>query len=699
MASKLLTNELLLTLKTFSGYKYSPNKQKIIYLVSQPDLIENKSFKELYIMNADGTENKLISDPQDSITEPTFILNGEKIAYIKKGELYMMNLDGTSKKKISNECKINSDLEGFLFNENLTKLILVKSVKVEGLQVKKGNDAYQDCDKVTNCYIADDLCYTHWNTLQNQVQRPFIYDVKFDKEKDDIIIDEKSEINLLEKYTFECPSSPFGGMEEIDISKDGTKIYFVCKRFTGREYAVSTNTDIFEYTIGKDEILNICKGVYENKNNLKVNIYEGVDFTLSFKNQQNIIQDNVIKIYGEKTFYKKDKNGKIDMNLGYNMSPKLSPENKMICWVSMERDGYESDVNKLCVFNFETKEKFYVSEGLDTFISSFTWSLDNKTLYFSAVWDGAYQIYKTDIVDKQVEKITNEISNFSNISILDNDHLLATNCSMKKPNDLYVVDLTNKSIKQLTLINKEKLEDIKPIKVEKRMVETFDKKSMLCWVIYPPDFNPNKKYPTLLYCQGGPQSHVSQFFSTRWNFFLMASHGYIVIAPNRRGLPGFGREWLEEISGDYYNCCMKDYLSAIDDISKERYVNKDKLGAVGASFGGYSVYWLAGNHEKRFKAFLSHAGMFNIEQFYYETEEMWFANWDNGGAPWMNKEGKFKNFLHSPHLYVDKWDTPILCIHGEKDYRILHSQGESAFHVARMKNIPAKLLIFKDEGH
>ena len=651
-------------------------------------------------MNADGTETKLISEEGQAIAEPAFILDGERIAYIQKGELYIMNIDGSSKKKISQDSNVNKDIEGFLFSENLSKLILVKSVKVEGLLVKKGNDAYPDCDKATNCYIADDLGYTHWNALQNQIQRPFIYNVSYDKEKDDIIIDEKSEVNILEKYTFECPSSPFGGMEEINFSKDGNKVYFVCKRFTGREYCVSTNTDIFEYTFGKNELLNICKGVYENIDNLKVNLYEGVDFTLSFKNQQDIINNNLMKLYGDKTFYKKDKNGKIDMNLGYNMSPKLSHDNKMICWVSMERDGYESDINRLYVFNFETKEKFCITEGFDTFISGFCWGLDNKTIYFTAVWDAVYQVYKTDIISKKVEKITNEISNINNLSILDNEHLLATNCSHLKPNDLYLIDLSNKNLKQLTFINKEKLDDILKPKVEKRMVETFDKKSMLCWVIYPPDFDPSKKYPTLLYCQGGPQSSVSQFFSLRWNFFLMASHGYIVIAPNRRGLPGFGREWLEEISGDYYYCCMKDYLSAIDDISKESYVNKDKLGAVGASFGGYSVYWLAGNHEKRFKAFISHAGMFNVEQFYMETEEMWFPNWDCEGAPWILKNGeKFKNYLHSPHLYVDKWDTPILCIHGEKDFRILHSQGEAAFHAARLRNIPAKLLMFSDEGH
>ena len=697
---KELTNEIILTLKNLSTYKYSPEKKKIIYLISQSDLKENKNNKELYIMNSDGSKTKLISTPGESIAEPAFILKGEKIVYILNGELYFMNLDGTNKKKILCDKKeINSNVEGFLFSENLDKLILVKLVKLENLQVKMGNDVYKDCDKATNCYIADDLCYTHWNAIQNQIQRPFIYNVKYDQEKDDIIIDEKSEINMLEKYTFECPSAPFGGMEEITMNSKGDKVYFMLRRFTGREYVVSTNIDIFEYTFGNDEFLNICKGAYENKDNLKVNIYDGVDFSLSFKGQQDTIQKNVEKLYGDKTFYKKNEKGKFDFNLGYNTEPKLSPDNKMICWLSMERDGYESDITRLCVFNFETKEKFYLTEGFDTSISGYCWGLDNKTIYFTAVWDAVFQIYKTDIINKKVEKITNEICNFRNISILDENHLLAMSCSMLKPLDLYIIDLTNNTVKQITFLNKETYENIQMPKVEKRMVETFDKKSMLCWVIYPPNFDPNNKYPALLYCQGGPQSSVSQFFSTRWNFSLMASHGYVVIAPNRRGLPGFGREWLEEISGDYYNCCMKDYLSAIDDLAKENYINKDKLGAVGASFGGYSVYWLAGNHEKRFKAFVSHAGMFNIESFYYETEEMWFANWDNEGAPWMNKEGKFKNFLHSPHLYVDKWDTPILCIHGEKDYRILHSQGESAFHCARMRNIPSKLLMFKHEGH
>ena len=675
MQLKPLTNEILLSLKNISNYQYSNEKKKILYFISQNDIKENKTFKELYIMNADGTETKLISDRSQMISQPVFILKGEKIAYVQNGELFIMNNDGTSKKKISQNCKINTNIEDFLFDENLTKLIIVKFVKIDGVQVKKGNDVYPDCDKATECYIADDLCYTHWDALQNQIKRPFFYNIKYDKENDDIIIDEKSEINLLEKYNFECPSYPFGGRHEFDINKNGDKMYFMCKRFNGREYAVSTNTDILEYTFGKNELLNICKGVYENKDNLKINIYEGIDFTLSFKGQQNKIQDNIMKIFGDKTFYKKDKNGKIDMNLGYNFYPKLSPNNKLICWLGMERDGYESDITRLYVFNFETKEKYYITEGFDTSISSFCWCLDNKTICFSAVWNGTYQIYKTDIINKKIEKITNEICDFNDLNIFDDEHILATNYSMKKPKDICLINISNKTIKQLTFINKEILDEITPVKIESRIVETFDKKSMQCWVLYPPGFDPSKKYPTLLHCQWGPQMPVTQY---SMNFALMASHGYIVISPNRRGLPGFGREWLEEISGDYYDYCMKDYFSAIDDISKETYVNKEKLGAVGASFGAYSVFWLAGNHQKRFKAFAAHSGIFNVEMSYLETEEMWFDNWDQGGAPWILKNGKqFNNYLHSPHLYVDKWDTPILIIHGKKDYRILHSQGEA----------------------
>ena len=698
MSEKKFTAETLIELNRLSSFQISPDKKNVLYLLSKQDIKSNKSSKQLYIINIDDKNPKLISE--EEISEPTFIDSGNKIAYLLKSELFIMNTDGSSKTKISSE--INKDINGFLFNENLTKLILIKSIKHPDIIVKKGNDIYPDCDKATNCYIATDLCYTHWNEIQNEIQHPFIYEIEYNKEKNDIIINEKSEKNILEKYNFECPSAPFGGIEEFDINKNGDKIYFICRRFSGKEYAFSTNTDLFEYSFGQNEVLNICKGVNENLENLKINLYENINYNISFKTQQNIIQENLMKIYGEKTFYKMDeKNKKIDFNLGYNLSPHLSPDNKMICWLSMERDGYESDIGRICVFNFETKEKFYVTDGYESSIGSFCWGLDNKTIYFVGDIEGTIQLFKTDIINKKYTQISNEVCNFNSIKVIDNENLLVSICSMQKPLDLYIFNLQNNKLSQLTFLNKETFSNVSQIKVEKRIVETFDKKSMLCWVIYPPNFDQNKKYPTLLYCEGGPQCAVNQFWSYRWNFYLMASNDYIIIAPNRRGLPGFGREWLEEISGDYYDYCMKDYLSAIDDIKKEKYVDENKLGAVGASFGGYSVYWLAGNHEKRFKVFIAHAGIFNLEEMYFQTEEMWFANWDNDGAPWVkNSNGeKFKNYLHSPHLYIEKWDTPILCIHGEKDYRILHSQGEEAFHCARIRNIPAKLLMFKDEGH
>ena len=349
MEQKLLTSEILLTLKSLSYYRYSPETQKILYLTSQKDLKENKTFNELFIMNVDGTEVKLISEPGKNIYEPQFILRGEKIAFIQNEAIYIMNNDGSQKKKISENIKINSNVDEFLFDENLTKLLIIKLVQLEGLNVIKGNVAYPDCDKATNCYIADDLCYTHWDSLKDKIKRPFIYNIKYDKEKEDIIIDEKSEIDLLKKYKFESPSHYYGCHDEFCFNKAGNKLYFILKRFTGREYAVSTNCDLFEYTFGKNELLNICKGAYENMDELIINLYEGINFCLSFKPQQEKIYENAMKIFGDKTFYQKDITGKIDMNLGYNNFPKLSPDNKLICWLSMERDGYESDINKLYI--------------------------------------------------------------------------------------------------------------------------------------------------------------------------------------------------------------------------------------------------------------------------------------------------------------------------------------------------------------
>ena len=365
----------------------------------------------------------------------------------------------------------------------------------------------------------------------------------------------------------------------------------------------------------------------------------------------------------------------------------------------MERDGYESDRTRLCVYEFATGNKTYVTEKFESGVDQFLWMPNSKNLCFSGVWHGKTQIYTTNLKG-DVKPLTDDVADFSLVSLAPNGKdIFCKKHSMKQADEVYL--LKGNKLEQITFENKHIYDRLTMGNVEERWVATTDGKKELCWVIYPPHFDATKKYPALLFCEGGPQSPVSQFWSYRWNFQIMAANDYIIIAPNRRGLPGFGMEWLEQISGDYSGQCMQDYLSAIDDLKKEPYVDEEHLGAVGASFGGYSVYWLAGNHDKRFKAFIAHDGIYNTQQQYVETEEMWFPNWDLKSAPWIkNAEGQMqKAFRESPHLYVDKWDTPILCIHGQRDFRIEYTQAESAFNAARMRGIPAQLLLFPDENH
>ena len=367
----------------------------------------------------------------------------------------------------------------------------------------------------------------------------------------------------------------------------------------------------------------------------------------------------------------------------------------------MERDGYEADQNRLMVMNLETGEKTFVSKDFDSNVDSYCWSADCERIYFTGVWHGESQVYQIDLANgNKITPLTEGMYDYASVALL-GDKLIAQRHSMSMGDEIYSIDLTgDHTVTQLTFENKHIYDQLTMGKVEERWMKTTDGKQMLTWVIYPPQFDPNKKYPTLLFCEGGPQSPVSQFWSYRWNFQIMAANDYIIVAPNRRGLPGFGLGWNEAVSGDYGGQCMKDYFTAIDEVAKEPYVNKDRLGCVGASFGGFSVYWLAGHHDKRFKAFIAHDGIFNMEMQYLETEEMWFANWDMGGAYWEKQNATAqRTFANSPHKFVDKWDTPILCIHGEKDYRILANQGMAAFNAAVLRGVPAELLIYPDENH
>ena len=506
--------------------------------------------------------------------------------------------------------------------------------------------------------------YKHWDHYVTTAPHPFVADLNASSIT--------NPIDLLAGEPYECPMEPFGGAEQLAWSPDSKLIVYTSRKKVGLKYAISTDSDIYLYDLTSRKTVNLCKP----------SDYKEPESTPTQSLQAQAVNHQ-----------------QSDFNVGYDQNPQFSPDGRYVAWLSMARDGYESDRSRLCVYELSTGKKQYVTESFESSVNDFLWSSNSKDIYFTGVWHGVANIYATNLKGS-VKKLINDIADYSLVSLSpSNKGLIAKKHSMSQADELYEVGFNGK-VSQLTFENKAFYDQLTFGEVKERWVKTIDGKEEQCWVIYPPHFDPSKKYPTLLYCEGGPQSPISQFWSYRWNFQIMAAHGYIVIAPNRRGLPGYGMEWLEEISGDYTGLCMQDYLSAIDDIAKESYVDKDHLGAVGASFGGFSVYWLAGHHEGRFKALIAHDGIFNTQQQYLETEEMWFANWDLGSAPWVKDNNQMKKaFAQSPHLFVDKWTAPILCIHGQRDFRIEYTQAESAFAAAKLRGIPAQMLLLPDENH
>ncbi len=506
------------------------------------------------------------------------------------------------------------------------------------IQDVSGTDYYQDVPN-SDVRIYDQLNYRHWDTWEDGA-----YSHIFLQPTDD---PEDEGVDLMKGDPFDCPQKPFGGGEDYIWSPDSKKVLYVTKKLEGTAHAVSTNSDIYAYDLQTKKTTNLTEN-----------------------------------------------------NKGYDTQPAFSSKGTL-AWLQMRRDGYESDKNDIIVRLPEGD--INLTADWDGTVNGFIWSEDGSEIYFNAPVGGTVQAFRIAASSKKSmpEQLSEGQFDVSHIVGQSGKYLVVHRRDMNHATEVYNLNIKTGAMKQLSKANDAIYEDIKMSKIEKRIVKTTDGKDMVTWVIYPPDFDPAKKYPTLLYCQGGPQGALSQFYSFRWNFQLMAANGYLIVAPNRRGMPGHGVGWNEQISKDYGGQNMKDYLSAIDDLSKEPYVDNDRLGCVGASYGGYSVFYLAANHEGRFKSFISHDGIFNWRSMYGTTEELFFVNWDLGGAYWDKENAaaqkSYREF--NPANFVDKWDTPILIIQGGKDFRVPIGQGLEAFQAAQLQDIKSRLLYFPKENH
>jgi dipeptidyl aminopeptidase/acylaminoacyl peptidase len=484
-----------------------------------------------------------------------------------------------------------------------------------------------------NVRIINDLMYRHWNSW-----RDFSYSHIFVASFNGSAVSEEKDI--MEGQRFEAPTAPNFDESEVSWSPDGRFIAYTSKRMNGMADAKSTNTDIFLYELSSSKEINITEG-----------------------------------------------------NTGYDKNPSFSPDGTKIAYQSMERDGYEGDLDRMFVYDIKDGKRTWITKGWDFDVENINWA-DDQNIYFTCSYLGTAQIFKTNLSGKGVDKITEGVHNLGPINIK-SGVLVSGLVSMSMAQEVSVVNMTNGEVKQISFINKSIYESIKMGKVEERYITTKDKKDLQMWIIYPPDFDPSKKYPALLFCKGGPQGPLDQGWSYRWNYQMMAAKGYIVLAPNRRGNSGFGQAWKEQISGDYGGANIQDYLDATDAMAKEPFVDANRLGAVGASYGGFSVFYLAGMHAGRFKAFISHCGMFDFTSWYGSTEELWFPDKDIEGPYWNGA----RSYKFSPHLMVDKWDTPILIITGANDFRIPYTQSLEAFQAAQLHGVPSRLLFFEDEYH
>lgn len=630
-----MTPELLWKLKRVGNIEVSPDGNNILFSQRTYNLAENNSNSELFLVNLKG-EIKQITQNNYSEIQPMWHPTMENtITYLADPKKDgVMNL--YTMKIGKDPVQISFDRKSMNGYKIAPTGDKVLFIREVKINPVNSNERYSDLPK-SNARVIDNLMYRHWDHYEDGARSHIFFAP---------IIDGKvqgSGYDIMDGQDWDAPLQPFGGMEQINFNDNGNKIVYTCKKKVGVNYAISTNSEIYVYDI--------------------------------------ITKNTAVLSKSE----------------GYDMNPVYSKDGKKLAWLSMEQDGFEADKNDILVYDYKKQRIENITAEYDLTVSDFVWDDEGEVIYFKSVKEATYQLFEIEVESKKMRQITEGIHNYTSLAYT-NGKLVAGKQSMNHPTDIYIVDIKKGTDEQLTDVNKEIYANLKTGKIEKRWVTTTDGKKELVWVIYPPDFDEKKKYPALLYCQGGPQSAVSQFFSYRWNFQLMAANDYIIIAPNRRGLPGFGQEWNDEISGDWGGQPMRDYLSAVDEIKKEPYIDEERIGAVGASYGGYSVYYLAGIHENRFKCFVSHCGLYNLESWYGTTEELFFANKDIGG-PYFSSLVPRSYKQYSPHKLAENWNTPMLIFHGEKDYRVPVNQGMEAFQVLQIKRIDSRLILFPDENH
>ena len=683
-----MSPEALLAFGKMSDPQVSPDGKHILYGVSYTSVEQNRSVRNLFICDLNGENNQQLTTSGKSISNARWSNDGKKIVFLYGGQIWSADIkhgkNGWSLKKTRKISDIPNGAGEFKLSPDESKVMYISYVKSA---VKSPTDCYGDLDKAT-AYTTDDLMYRHWDHTVMEIPHTFVADFDFEK------VGAGKDMLEGEPELYELPTEPFGGLEQLSWSPDSKFIAYSCRKLAGKKYAFSTNTEIYIYNIatGESEL--------------------------------------------------------IEMGGGYDTDPVWSPDGSKLCWISMERDGYEADKQRLIIAEITndgtvpTATKIQdISVDFKYNASSPVWAADSKSIYFSSLAEGLQGIFRAyeDAESWDIERITGENmwNDFGTpFHIAEGEDgsktYFATWCSMDFPTEFVAINVNADGVqyKQLTNENAHILNQLAEHKTEARYIKTVDGKDMLTWVLYPPQFDPSKEYPSILICLGGPQGTLSQGWSYRWNYRLMASQGYVVVLPNRRGTTAFGQEWTEQISGDYPGLNMQDYLAAARSIKAEPFVGK--MAACGASYGGYSVYYLCGTHENTFDAFIAHAGIFNEEHMYMTTEEMWFPNFDNGGlhetvidprvgtdeapvgpagdgvtfggikqggSPWSNDPKAVRHYALSPHKLVTKWHTPLMVIHGGMDYRVPVDEGMAAYNAAQMMGVPSRLLIFPDENH